>query len=235
MEKFLCRLAIARFFCLFFILLSLFFFLPVGVADSFDDDLQTWQMLTMRANVGKRFQLYVEGQSRLKENSSKLDRILLRPALGYQLTPTFSIWQGYAFTPGFNPNASEHRLFQQVLWEKSYDKVQLSNRFRFEERFIEQTSDVSLRARNLLRVSRRLGQQKKWSVVVYDECFWNVNNLSVGPKSGFDQNRIFLGLNRRLSKQTNLEAGYMLNLLNRQAPQLDRLNHILLLTLNIRI
>ena len=60
----------------------------------------------------------------------------------------------------------------------------------------------------------------EWAVVVYDEIFMNVNAVGNGPDSGFDQNRLFLGLNRQFTEHFNMDLGYQMQTLNNCQPEL---------------
>ncbi|MFM7389252.1 MAG: DUF2490 domain-containing protein [Vampirovibrionales bacterium] len=149
---------------------------------------------------------------------------------------------------------NEHRLFQQVLIQHETPHTRLTHRTRLEERFIEGTSETALRARHLSRVVIPLGQKQAlakqpsasniprkappitpWAFVVYDEAFVHLNTVEKGPVAGFDQNRAFVGVNRRFNKYINAEAGYMNQIVNRRAGVSDRQNHILMLGLNFQL
>jgi Protein of unknown function (DUF2490) len=217
---------------------SLLGLLPVkGWADDMEHELQNWNMVTLRVDAPHRLSLYVEGQSRTGlglEKNEGMDRLLVRGALGYRVTPWMSLWQGYAWTPSYRPQfQNENRLFQQLLLENKVKKLTVINRTRLEERFIEDAGATSMRFRHMLRLSYPLDKAQKWSAVAYDEYFVNLNRTPAGPRGGFDQNRIFVGLNRRLSKQVNAEAGYMFAHVNRHGGTPDKSNHIILLTLNM--
>ena len=65
--------------------------------------------------------------------------------------------------------------------------------------------------------------------MVQDEIFFNLNSPNNGPKGGFDQNRFFVGLNRRITDHLSVDMGYQLQVLETREPGFpDDLNHILL-------
>ena len=82
------------------------------------------------------------------------------------------------------------------------------SRSRLEERFIDNTDSVALRARTMLRGDYPQPHTPEWAIVVYDEIFVNVNAVGNGPDSGFDQNRLFLGMNRQFTEHFNMDLGY---------------------------
>lgn len=226
-----------------FVIVTMFFLCPaISEANSeITNDLQQWDIVTLRADLPHKVLLYAEVQPRMGDGISHLDRFLIRPAIGYQLTPKLSVWQGYAWTPTFLSNKneghfnSEQRLFQQLLREDKLNKLSLTNRTRLEERFINGSSSMSVRVRHMLRLSYPICKSEKWSLVGYEELFWNLSNAVGGPQAGFDQSRTFVGLNRKISKHLSIEAGYMANYVNRYNSMPDKLNHIVLLGINMRI
>ena len=131
------------------------------------------------------------------------------------------------FLPTFR---SENRLYQQLQYRTAVHGFNLLSRSRLEERFIEDTSGVAIRARTMLRVAYPFGRTKAWSVVLYDEVFINLNSIQNGPEGGFDQNRAFGGVNYKLSGHVNVDAGYQFQLVNSPEPGLaNGGNHIILI------
>jgi hypothetical protein len=204
-------------------------------------DLQQWSVVTLKKDLPHHFKLYAEAQPRVGDDITRLDRLLLRHAIGYQVSPSISIWQGYAWTPTFldakyrsNFN-NEDRLWQQILLENHFKRFGLTNRTRLEERFIEKAGGTAVRARHMLRVSYPLDKEKKWTLIGSQEVFFNLNDTTSGPQSGFDQSRTFLGINRKINTHINVEAGYMADYVNRYNANPDRLNHIIMAGLNVQL
>lgn len=196
---------------------------PALPLTGFEHDLQSWTLLTVWGKH-ERFRWYAEAQPRVSLNRLALERLLLRPAVGIQVTPELSLWIGYAWTPTFGPYNDEQRPFQQVLVENKWGVVSLVNRPRIEERFIGGTSGASIRLRHMVRAVIRFGESSPWGVAAYDELFLTLNQLAVGPRQGFDQNRAFVGLNLKVDAW-QFELGYMNDLVHRAAPSNDRMLH----------
>jgi uncharacterized protein DUF2490 len=72
----------------------------------------------------------------------------------------------------------------------------------------------------MLRGDFPLPDAPEWTIVVYDEIFVNVNAVGNDPDSGFDQNRLFLGLNRQFTEQFNMDLGHQMQALNNRQPAL---------------
>ncbi len=192
-----------------------------------ESDTQHWSLLVINKQFSRRWLGYFEVQPRIGEHIGALDRLLIRPAFGYRITPKLSVWQGYGWTPQFRPDfRGEHRLFQQLLYEDTVGRVSLTSRTRLEERLIENVGGASLRFRSMLRGSLPISADRKWLLIGYDEFFWNLNSPDGGPVSGFDQNRLFLGLGRQVNPQTRVETGYLLNLINAPDPAPNRRLHV---------
>jgi hypothetical protein len=137
---------------------------------------------------------------------------IVRPALGLRITPDVSVWAGYAWIPtyldeGELRNLNEHRPWQQVLYQGSVGPLSLQFRPRFEQRVREGQSDVAFRLRFFGRFNARLTQRLPLWFASTDEVFVALNDAAWGPKAGYDQNRLFLGLGYGTSPR--VEAGYL--------------------------
>lgn len=217
---------------------------PCLAEDELVNDLQAWQMVTLQTKMGpgKRILGYLEAQPRIGNldgngtRTNDFSLLLIRPALGYQLNKHVSVWQGYAWAPQFLPyNRNENRIFQQLLITNNIKKLTLVNRTRLEERFIERTDHTSVRLRHLLRAAYPIGRSKKWSIIGQNEFFVNLNSVIGGPQAGVDQNRAFVGFNRKINEHVNAETGYMNQYVNAKDPIANRMNHVIVLTLNFQL
>ncbi len=198
---------------------------------SLDHDLQLWTPFYLTFPLKGKVKGYFEVNPRVGDDLSEMRQLLIRPAVGYQVTKALSLWQGYAWVADFLPTfRSENRLYQQLQYRTAVHGFNLLSRSRLEERFIEDTSGVAIRARTMLRVGYPFGRAKAWSVVLYDEVFINLNSIQNGPEGGFDQNRAFGGVNYKLSGHVNVDAGYQFQLVNSPEPGLaNGGNHIILI------
>lgn len=219
-------------------------FLAWGLpATAMENDLQQWDQINLKVplSADKKVLGQLEIQPRLGSVEGVRDfwhpnQLIIRPSIGYQLTPKVSVWQGYGWTPFFEPDfKNEHRIYQQLQIDNRLKKLSLTNRTRLEERFIEGAGGTSLRGRHMLRGAYPLGNSGKWSLVASNEIFVNLNSPSHAPKSGLDQNRAFAGINRRINKHINMEAGYLNAYVNRAEPIANRMNHVIMFTVNLLV
>ncbi len=216
------------------IILSGLIYHPVIADPYLEDDLGLWSPIYLEAPITERILGKFEVNSRIQENITHINQLIVRPSIGYKLNKNLSIWQGYGWNTFYIPRfLREQRLWNQILHEKEFSKLSLVNRFRFEERFIQDVEGVSLRARYLLRGLYPIGKTKRWGIALSDELFVNLNSHFNGPQAGIDQNRFFIGINRKLSNHADLEGGYQLQYINANRPKVDKLNHIILISLYI--
>ena len=196
-----------------------------------NQDFRLWAPIYLTVPLSTSFIGYMEVNPRFGDDVSQLDQLLLRPAIGYKLTDHVSLWQGYAWIGNYQPSfREENRLFQQLIYKQTFPFVKVFSRSRLEERFMEHTDGTALRARTMLRGDVPLLQIPDWAFVVYDEIFVNLNTVGNGPESGFDQNRLFLGMNHQLTKYFNMDFGYQMQALNNsQSGLINQINNIILL------
>jgi hypothetical protein len=206
-------------------------------------DFRLWTPVYLTVSLPSKFLAYMEVNPRIGDDVTNIDQLLLRPALGYQLTENLSIWQGYAWVGNFNqkhtapqsPFFEENRIYQQVNYTQKFWNLKFLSRTRMEERWIEHADGTAVRFRQMLRVTYPLPIAPDWALVGYDEVFINLNTVGVatgkGPGAGLDQNRFFVGVNKTFSQYINVDLGYQNQMLNsRQLPgNANLINHILML------
>lgn len=202
-----------------------------------EDDFQPWLAATATIPVAERVVVWLEGQARTSDDASRLNQILLRPALGYRVTPTTTLFAGYAFVPT-NPrgpaSSKEHRIWQQATFRIAGDGqgITLSGRSRLEQRFREEDGQVGHRYRQLVRLTAPV-DGKGVQAVVWSEAFLGLNDTRWGQPGGLDRWRNFLGVSLPVASTLRVEPGYM-NEVIEQRDQ-DRMNHIASLTLNFSL
>ncbi len=194
-----------------------------------NNDFQIWSPVYIWYRKD-RLRTMMEVNPRVGVGEGELDQLLVRPAVGFQLKKRVSLWQGYCWAGNWLPRyVSENRIFQQVLVENRFKHWGMVNRTRLEERYIEHVEDTAMRLRHFVRVSVPLGPESPWQLVGQEELFINLNKAANNITPGINQNRVFLGVNRRLHPKLNVDFGYQYQYINRNAPTLDRHNHILMI------
>jgi len=176
------------------------------------------------------WRLWVDGQLRFGDDSSRFSQGLVRPGVGYAANKSWSLWAGYAYIRTDQPYArkasNENRIWEQASWQHSFGSTDLSSRTRLEERFHSAGSDIGVRLREMGKLMQPLGAKNLWLIAVYDEIFINLNSTNFGARSGADRNRAFAGPGVNLSRSIRAEMGYMNQYtFNNNGP--DRVDHTL--------
>jgi hypothetical protein len=174
------------------------------ISGALDNDFQSWTILTASGPLAENGKLrwYFEAQPRIGDDSTDIERLLVRPAIWYKFDNGWSIWAGYGWTPTFldsqynDKYRSESRIWTQLMNEHKLGAFDLVHRMRLEQRFIQGFPGVDNRFRYLLRASRELATIDSVGPVGatgYNELFVNLDDAIPGPEPGFDRDRVFLG------------------------------------------
>jgi hypothetical protein len=187
--------------------------------------------------VGGRFGVHLEGQWRRHDVLVRPQQAMFRPALNFRVSPRVAVSSGYGFvsthrygeSPVLDP-FPEHRAYQQVEARHQAGAAQIQHRLRFEERWLKLRLPASAepewhyqnRVRYMLRGSVPVGRDGWYGAL------WNEILLNVPPTkgaSGYDQNRAFAGVGRKLDDDTRVEVGYMQQTLLQRSGRVMEFNH----------
>jgi hypothetical protein len=187
-----------------------------------------WYQVFLFAQLNKRWGIHAEYQWRRTELIRNGQQGLSRVAVQYRLNEQLAMQLGYAevetYVYGDYPIASngrfpEHRIYQQVLLQQPINKVQVTHRFRIEQRFLgkikpgtqRQVEDWTFLNRFRYQVRVQVPVYKMKSTSIYfaaaDELF-----IGAGKKLGvnvFDQNRLMFLSGIKPGKNIRLEAGFL--------------------------
>jgi hypothetical protein len=214
---------------------------PLSATHAQRSDLQSWTLLTTTIGLGekKEWLFYFEVQPRIGDDVSKLERLLIRTALGYAFSRDTSLLIGYAWTPTFTDTnyeedfRNEERIWQQLLVKDKRFGIDWQHRLRQEQRMIDEVGGTSHRTRYLLRGSLPLDDCESWGLTGYNELFVTWNSLSTGPRGGFDRDRFFFGP-YLLQGPARFEIGYLGEYGKRFGGD-DRMINALMLALNLSL
>jgi hypothetical protein len=197
------------------------------------DDAGLWLAVFAQGDVQPDGPLkwWYDGHARFLDDADGFHQSIVRPGLGWSLTENAAVWIGYGWiqtSPPAGRTFDEHRIWQQTTWSRDYEPFTFALRSRLEERFLETGDDVGLRFRQLVRAQHNLPQAPLLTLVAWDELFLNLNDTDWGAESGFDQNRLFLGVGWRPTPDAawRTEIGYLNQTIHNPAAP-DRSNHIL--------
>ncbi|MEC3949346.1 DUF2490 domain-containing protein [Sphingobium sp. HWE2-09] len=212
------------------------FAIPANAATS--EDEQFWLNLTAMGSIKGKLVYFAEIQPRVGDGMSRVDQSLFRGALGWKLSPTITLYQGYAHvvTPiEGGRDINEERSFQQLSWVLGKPwGGELSSRTRLEQRWRSNGDDMGWRVREMLRYEKPLRPgSDAVNALVYAEGFAALNDTDWGARSGFDQLRSFVGAEVGLPGASTLEVGYLNQVINQRAGN-TRVNHVASVTLFFR-
>lgn len=187
-----------------------------------EDDLGAWYMYFFNGKFKEsRFGIQGDVQYRNFNLGGDLEQLLLRT--GVTFTPentnvTFTLGIANITTGALGENDdtfNENRIYQEVLLpQKVGNRVFLTHRFRYEQRFVE---DQDFRTRFRYNLFMNVPFNKKALekdavyLALYNELFINGesnigNNRRVGV---FDRNRFYAGLGYGISNTLRVQVGFM--------------------------
>lgn len=197
------------------------------------DDEGQWTALFSQGELGgsSRLRWWFDGHLRLLDDADGFNQSIVRPGIGWSLTDDLVVWGGYGWihtSPLAGDNFDEHRIWQQFTWSGGNDALTFALRPRLEQRFLETGDDTGLRFRQLVRVQHQLSSEPRLTLVAWDEFFIHLNDTDWGAQTGFDQNRLFVGIGWKHDPDCPLrtEIGYLNQTINTPTGP-DRVNHIL--------
>ena len=202
------------------------------------EDEQLWINLTAMGSLSGKLVYFAEIQPRVGDGISRLDQMLLRGAAGWKLSPSLTVYQGYAHVVlpvDSGRDVNEERSFQQLSWTigKPWGG-ELSSRTRLEQRWRSDGEDVGWRLREMLRYEKPLKPgSNAVNALIYGEGFVALNSTDWGAKGGFDQLRSFIGAELGLGGASTAEIGYLNQYTNQRGGN-SRVNHVASITLFFR-
>ncbi|HVU97566.1 MAG TPA: DUF2490 domain-containing protein [Puia sp.] len=209
-----------------------------------------WGASFINYKVNDKFGLYFDGQYRSTDRLQQLNQLLLRPGVNFYLSPAFTFTSGYAMIPqqrisnGVTGYLPEHRIWEQLVFTHKVKAVRatVSHRARLEHRFIPRhhaegnslVKDGHRTAGRLRYFTRGVvplgnASDKGMFAAIQNEIFFHT-----ADGGSFDQNRAYIAAGYRMSRQLDLEMGYM-NQYIAGAGGASTNNHILQVATYIRL
>lgn len=182
-----------------------------------------------------KIKYYLEPQLRLIDDKYKFEEAFIYAGIGYQTTPDLILFLGDASVVSRKTTGNyvhENRVWQQAnLSVINNDSFNLLSRTRLEERKNLSESQWAVRLRERLMVRIPLRNWVTHSLVLSDEVFFDLNHPKwIGNNNVFAQNRAFIGIGTKISKQTSFDIGYLNQY---QFTNPNQMSNVLLLSLNI--
>lgn len=187
-------------------------------------ETSAWGAWFNSTRISEKVGVHFDGQVRSSNDVESVKNVLIRPGVTWFIDDSKNATAGYALIKTFNNadgaasnNLTEHRIWEQFIYTHKISPLNLTHRFRLEQRFIDQgNQDVfSQRLRYFVRalVPLRKAADTPFSkgafFALQNEVFLTIQNKDELNGSMFDQNRAYAAVGYRFSPAVDLEAGYL--------------------------
>jgi hypothetical protein len=155
-----------------------------------------------------------------KEYPAKDLQFYFQPSLIYKFNPDFNVAVSYTYQRN-NPlsanSTNEHRIWQQCIYAHSFGKVRMTNRFRLEERFIENLSTMEYPMSTRFRYQLGFNMPLQGKTLDVDEFYFNSYNecyfsLTGNKNATYSENWTYAGIGYKMSNASRFEIGYLLQI-----------------------
>lgn len=206
------------------------------------DDFSTWISNTYQTDFGgSPYLVFLELAPRTKTDNTLFNQIIVRPLLGYKLTNKLQLWLGYTWQGEYNEQTdfemATNDAMQQVQWIDNWtSQLNFQYRFRLEQRFFAHEGDVGHRMRHRFRLVYSIPDSQAY-LIALDELFVYFNSIDEGRlarsvQTGINQNRSYVGVGYKVTKNLNVDTGYQLQYIHNYGSP-DVTNHVWLTNINV--
>ena len=180
-----------------------------------------WLFWSHQQKLSKHWQISSDAQVRSADQAKYVSNLLLRAGLGYVLSDKQTILLGYTYFGSWEKENGdfqyepENRIYQQYQLENKLFRIEITNRLRYEQRFIKKTDHnvFAQRFRHYIQLQIPIMTDAEFKKGIYisiqNEIFLNVQGRNKINHNLYDQNRVYLGIGYRLSKELEIETGYL--------------------------
>ncbi len=202
--------------CLLTVLFCLQFFGFAEAQRQVNTSSLTWTQYFFEGRFTEKVGLMADGGVRFNDSFGERFLLLLRSGVVWHFNNNFKAAGGYAYFKTLAPRYSgrrhipENRLWQQVTYNIPIRKLNIQNRVRIEERWIDnQDTRFNFRARYSVNARQELFSNEKFQFygVISHEIFFAFGEKT--PSSHLDQHRTYVGAAWKVNKQATFTAGYL--------------------------
>lgn len=183
-----------------------------------------WLFLMNNTKINDKWGAYLDIQLRSAHQLDYLRNLMFRPGVTYYINNKSEATLGYLFNNTYNQldgvsteTLTEQRIWEQYIYKHKISTVNVSHRFRLEQRFIERNMNDDLFAQRFRYFFRAILPLKKEAkdfdkglfVALQNEVFLNLQHKDELNGYVFDQNRAYIAGGYRISKKMDVELGYM--------------------------
>ncbi|WP_285544462.1 DUF2490 domain-containing protein [Dyadobacter frigoris] len=180
-----------------------------------------WLFWSHQQKISERWQFSADVQVRSADKLNYLNTLLIRPGIGYKIADNQTITVGYTYFGTWDKENQhkvyepENRIFEQFQIENEIQRTEITNRFRYEQRFLNLQNSKAFAQRFRYYVQAQIPLftnplfTKGLYLSVQNELFLNAQGKDQVNNHFFDQNRSYAGPGYRFSESLDLEIGYM--------------------------
>lgn len=190
-----------------------------------DNQSILWSRYYNLLTLTKKWSLHSEFDNRLFLNPVTENLFVIRSQIRYKASDFVELGGGIGYFPVATQDPEnttdfmipEYRGQQDIVWKNTIGKVQLSQRFQIDERFIRNASKTSLLPGTTFNWRFRFRIQAEYDLwkkdnqylktIVHEEILLNAGKSIV--KNTFDQNRIYAALQYGINEKIAIELGYL--------------------------
>lgn len=226
------------------------------VKRQYTNNYNGWLVYNGNHKLTDKWGLHLEVQWRRSNIILDNQQLLTRVGINYYINSQIYVTAGYCYALTYPYGAfaaksmfPENRIWEQINFKTSAGIIEINNRFRLEQRYINQPvvqddgeyapgdAVYTNRARALVRFSvpfkGKTIEDRSWYASGFNEVY-----INFGKNVGYnilDQNRAYLGLGYKLPKIGRLELGYLNQLILRADGIKVEKNHTVQVSLSSNI
>lgn len=184
---------------------------------------QYWISMNANMRFTKKLSLMADYHERIEGDFKHVNFYFMRVGLSYWINENFTLTGGYAHlwlnkkvNTGFTL-ADQNRIYQQVIWKQKINNLSFLYRIRNEQRWQQElnidgsikTIIFSNRLRFLFGITIPIFKKNELpKLTVSDELMAQFGkDITLNT---FDQNRLFLGMKQKITKDLSFDLGYMM-------------------------
>ncbi|MBL7738298.1 MAG: DUF2490 domain-containing protein [Chitinophagaceae bacterium] len=184
---------------------------------------QSWFSVNTTAHINDRWSILADAHIRRNHFMASNNFEFVRTGIQYSVDKSLSFAAGYGHmwihptTAGWKTVSNENRIYQQVILLSKFHHVGIMQRLRNEQRW--QQKMAADKFTGDLRFTNRLRYLLSFTIPVFKNdklpalCIADEVALHAGKEvvyNTFDQNRLFIGIREKLSKDLSFDTGYMI-------------------------
>lgn len=176
-------------------------------------DLGTWNILTARYQLDKRWTLTGEGQIRSLSFYNQFHYYEWKGSIGYKVSDQITVLMGAGSYQTYREGGSfvepkvndEFRMWSQLSLNNSWQRLKIEHRYRWENRWTLRgyRNRFRYRLQAQLPLNRAKIQKNTLYAVVSDEIFLT------DKATYFERNRFFAGLGYEFNSHLTVQGGWM--------------------------